>query len=589
MQILPSAFQSELAHHFVDACQRANILLPENTAIIEKPRIETHGDFCCPLALACAKQKKIPPRQLAEQIIAALDKPEWVSDIQIAGAGFINLFIQPAASTTIISEILASGEQFGRRDKRNATVLIEFISANPTGPLHVGHGRACAYGDSLANLLSCRGYDVRREYYVNDAGRQMHILVASVWLRHWWGADAQMPVGSYRGDYLIPVANGLVDLLATTASPPDELDNDLQAAQNPDAAADLLVTTARLAIGTETAFAAIQQKTRDFILDTIIKEDMRALGVNVDNINFFYETTLHASGKISATLQQLTESGNLTEEDGALWFNATAYGDDKKRVVRRSNGELTYFAADIAYHADKLSRDYPNNDEYRLLNVLGADHHGYAPRLRAAILALGHAAEKMETHIIQLVSLIKDGARLKMSTRAGTFITLRDVVNDIGGAIARYFYISRKNDQHLDFNLSIAKARKNENPAFYIQYANARINSVFQRWGGDTTNLALTLSPELLAEDTAALKLCKKLADYPALLEHAALERAPHLLATYLHELASVLHGYYETTRILSNDNDANITKARLAALVAAQIVFNNGMALLGITLPDSM
>ena len=306
---------------------------------------------------------------------------------------------------------------------------------------------------------------------------------------------------------------------------------------------------------------------------------------------FFHETTLHEEGRVEAALAELKKNGALREEDGALWFVASNYGDEKNRVIRRSNGDLTYFAADIAYHADKLARPRPPGNRYQLLNVLGADHHGYVPRLKAAICALGHPPETLETRIIQLVALIKDGVRIKMSTRAGQFVPLCEVVDDIGADAARYFYVSRKNDGHLDFDLSVAKARNNSNPVYYIQYANARINGVFRNWGGDARQLSALSAADaraaLLHEDAAALMLCDALIDYPDAVERSARERAPHLLAATLHGLAGVLHGWYETTRML--DGDEAETKARLALLAAAQIVLQNGARLLGLSLPESL
>lgn len=589
MEAAPSQYKQRLAQAVADAVRRidgsASI---DAAALLEKPRAAEHGDFSCPLPLALARQWRQKPLAIAEQIAAALELPPFVAAATVARPGFINFALGSEAKMQVVSEVLQQAEEYGRQPPQPHTVLLEFVSANPTGPLHVGHGRACAYGDALANIMQAAGMTVRREYYVNDAGRQMDILAASCWLRHWLQKEKRgdaMPPGAYRGDYLIAAAEQLAPLLADAMPPPALLES-LHAASSPDAAADALVAAAKSAIASEEAFAALRAQIGDIILNDVIKEDMQTLGSNVAAINFYSESSLHESGKVEAAVQTLQARGALYEKDGALWFRASAHGDEKDRVVRRSSGELTYFAADIAYHADKLSRAHPRGHAYGIVNVLGADHHGYVPRLAAAMAAMGFPAGSMATEIIQFVALFENGQRLKMSTRAGEFITLRELVDAVGANAARYYYLNRKNDQHLDFDIAAARADERKNPMYYIHYANARIHSVMNNWQGDAAGLAQA-PLAALAQDSAALQLCSSLIDYPELVRRAAAERAPHLLAAHLHDTAALLHNFYEQTRILppAGEPPDAAMPARLALLWAAETVMNNCAALLGLQL----
>ena len=580
--------------------------VPPDATTLEKPRHAEHGDFSCPLPMTLAKSLRRPPLSIAQQVADDFTPPPFVARVQVAKPGFINFYFNPEAKTAVIGEILNAADAYGKNAAAAAETLVEFVSANPTGPLHVGHGRACAYGDTLANILDFVGCPTRREYYINNAGRQTVVLAASVWLRYWRAqpnhaesADAAdaMPRGAYRGDYLIAIAaaDSLRAALADSAPPPPTLRDAMRQAADDDAAADLLIAAATAAVAD---IQSLARRICDEMMETVIKADMRALNVATDRINFFAESQLQ--GRAAAAVAALRDGGHLYEQDGALWFASSRFGDDKDRVVRRSNGEFTYFTADIAYHADKYARmDGKNNgDGGRMINVLGADHHGYVPRLRASVAALGHDAARLETRFIQFVSLLEDGKRIKMSTRAGEFITLRELVDRIGADAARYFFISRKNDQHLDFDIKVAQAQNANNPFYYIQYAYARIHSIFRKWGGSARRLRAARAAAL-ADDDGAARLCGQLAAYPDLLADIARQRAPHLLAAFLHDLATALHTYYETTRILpAADNDAaagsaaaedDMTLARLAMLQAVATVIGGGMRLLGIRLQTRM
>lgn len=584
---------------------------------IEKPRAAAHGDFSCTLSLVLAKPLRRAPLQIAKDIVAQLPPLDYVCDVEVVAPGFINFRIDRNKKAAVVSEVLAAQYNYGRQAAQNQTILLEFVSANPTGPLHVGHGRACAYGDSLANLLEFAGYAVQREYYVNDAGRQTHILAASVWLRYWLETDASryknvsMPAGTYQGDYLKPIAQQCADRLQDSAPPKDDLLAalaELSDKNEADAAADALSQAAASAVAD---FPALAKAVCDIILTDSIQADMQTLGVNTQAINFFSEASLYASQAVESALSQLQTNQHVYEAEGALWFRASAFGDDgdeKDRVIRRSNGDYTYFMADIAYHANKLSRLPESQDQ--LINVLGADHHGYVPRLQAAVQALGYPASKNEVRLIQFVNLLEGGERVKMSTRQGEFITLRQLIDATTVNAVRYFFISRKNDQHLDFDLAIAKQKHMRNPVYYIEYAYARIHSVFRNWGGDLsalTNPDAQPSIAKLSGEESALPLYNLLMNYPDLIALVARERAPHLLAAFLFDLATQFHNYYETARILPKTKkkgappppakDAHLYEpieretqhARLCVLQAVAFVLFNGMQLLGVRLPEKM
>ncbi len=562
--------------------------------LLEKPREAAHGDYACPAAMQLARVLKRPPRDLADDILRHFTPPDFVAATSIAGGGFINIRLSNTAKTAIIADILRQGEDYGRGTPKDETILLEFVSANPTGPLHVGHGRAAAFGDSLANILSFGGWSVWREYYLNDTGRQAAILAASVWLRHWLAqteADFAMPPGSYRGDYLRLVAERIAPRLTGHSAPdlaalfaklsPDNSGGD-------DANADILIAAMPQFFAEGEADSFIDAVVKA-VLEQNIQRDLELLGVSFDR--WFSEKSLHREGKIIAAIDSLRDKSptSLYDKDGALWFRATAFGDDKDRVLRRANGQFTYFAADVAYHYDKFtarqSREVPTKNRLRLINVLGADHHGYVQRLSAALHALGY--EHMEARLIQFVSLIENGKRLKMSTRAGDFVSLADLIDKVGGDAARYFYISRKNDQPLDFDLQLATEKSRKNPVFYAQYAHARTCRLLRKWDGDINHLAAADGARL-ADDEAAVAVCGALLDFPEVVARAAADCVVNPLAVYVQTFATAMHNFYEQTRILSGD-DEDLRRARLALLAAARQTLAMALGLLGVRAPEEM
>ena len=584
-------YRTVLQESLRDACVAVG---GDIAVFLEKPRDAAHGDYACPAAMQLARVLKRPPRDLADDILRHFTPPDFVADTSIAGGGFINIRLSNTAKTAIIADILRQGEDYGRGTPKDETILLEFVSANPTGPLHVGHGRAAAFGDSLANILSFGGWSVWREYYLNDTGRQAAILAASVWLRHWLAqteVDFAMPPGSYRGDYLRLVAERIAPRLAGHSAPDLaalfaklSLDN----SGGDDANADILIAAMPqfFADGEVDSFIDAVVKA---VLEQNIQRDLELLGVSFDR--WFSEKSLHREGKIIAAIDSLRDKSptSLYDKDGALWFRATAFGDDKDRVLRRANGQFTYFAADVAYHYDKFtarqSREVPTKNRLRLINVLGADHHGYVQRLSAALRALGY--EHMEARLIQFVSLIENGKRLKMSTRAGDFVSLADLIDKVGGDAARYFYISRKNDQPLDFDLQLATEKSRKNPVFYAQYAHARTCRLLRKWDGDITHLAAADGARL-ADDEAAVAVCGALLDFPEVVARAAADCVVNPLAVYVQTLATAMHNFYEQTRILSGD-DEDLRRARLALLAAARQTLAMALRLLGVRAPEEM
>lgn len=556
-------------------------LPPGFTPGIERTRDREHGDFACNAAMVLAKPARKPPRELAQQLVERIAKSELVARIEIAGPGFINFFLTPAAYHTVVRSILEQGDRYGRStvgaDQR---VLLEFVSANPTGPLHVGHGRGAAYGATLANLLDAAGYAVEREYYVNDAGRQMDILACSVWLRYLelGGVELIFPDNAYRGAYVHDIAK---QLRADNHNRFERAGLALPAAGgDSEKFLDELIATAKSLLGQDD-YQQIFNFGMQSILDDI-RTDLAEFGVEFDR--WFPESSLVETGSIDQAITRLQDNGELYEADGAVWFRATAFGDEKDRVVVRENGQKTYFAADIAYHLDKYARGYS-----QIIDIWGADHHGYAPRVRAAIQASDQDASRLTVLFVQFATLYRGEERLPMSTRAGEFVTLRELRNEVGRDAARFFYIMRRSDQHLEFDLELAKSQTSDNPVFYIQYAHARICSVLrqmQERGFEYDNeIGLTQLVQLNTPEEDHLLVT--LSRYPEIVESAALNREPHQLAYYLRDLANEFHVYYNSHQFLV-DQQA-LRNARLCLSLAVRQVLVNGLGLLGVSAPESM
>jgi arginyl-tRNA synthetase len=556
-------------------------------ARVERARDPRHGDLATNAALLLAKQAGMKPRDLAERIIGLLPPSELVESVSIAGPGFINFRLSRRAFEQEVGEVLAQGSAYGRSDVgAGRRVLVEFVSANPTGPLHVGHGRLAAYGDSVANLLAATGHEVHREYYVNDAGRQMDILAASVWLRYLeaLGEQFPFPANAYRGGYIQPIADRLVAseharLRRSAAEvfadlPPDAPEGDK------DEYIDAIVTRMRALLG-DTDYRSVHKFGLDEILADI-RSDLADFGVNYDE--WFSERSLTDLGLVSQCIDRLKADGHAYEKDGALWFRASALGDEKDRVVVRDNGQTTYIASDIAYHLGKRQRGFD-----LLLDILGADHHGYVARVRAGLEAMGEPAGSLEVSLVQFAILYRGGEKVQMSTRSGEFVTLRELREEVGNDAARLFYVLRSNEQHLDFDLELAKSRSNENPVYYIQYAHARVRSVFRqlaekglRWSMDEGIAALS---QLRTDHERVLMAT--LSRFPEVVELAAANRAPQNVVHYLRELAQDFHTWYNAQTFLVDD--ATLRSARLALAEAARTVIENGLALVGVSAPESM
>ncbi len=562
--------------------------------VIERTRDPLHGDFACNIALRLAKTANVPPRQLAEWISSALVNHAVIDKVEIAGPGFINFFINQQSNASVIADILQQGEQFGhRRPALTEKLHLEYVSSNPTGPLHVGHGRGAAYGSSLANLLKTQGYTIHQEYYVNDAGRQMHILAASIWLRYLalHGETFTFPHNGYQGDYVIDIAKRLqqevgTQLLHSAATVfanvrADAITDEQGKVLSGDKEAhiDDVIRNAKQLLGKD--YHCVFQIGLTLILADI-KMDLTEFRVYHDE--WFSEQSLMDNGAIQHAIDTLQAAGHLYEQDGAVWFKATAFGDEKDRVVRRANGETTYFASDIAYHLNKLERGYD-----RIIDVLGADHHGYVPRVRAIMQALTDKADALVVPIVQFVSLYRHQEKVQMSTRSGSFVTLRELRDEVGNDAARFFFVMRKLEQHMDFDLELAKSQSNDNPVYYVQYAHARICSVMRQLIEKQLSWdpAQGLQHIHLLTDAPEQALIKVLQQYPELLSIAAQQYAPYLLANYLRELATEFHAYYNQQQFIVDD--ANLRNARLCLINACRQVVYNGLDLLGVTAPESM
>ena len=527
--------------------------------LLERPKSAEHGDFATNLALVLAKPLKQNPRAIASQLIAALPSSDFIAKTEIAGAGFINFFLSAQSQQQIVKTILSAGAQYGRNaNGQKQKVQVEFVSANPTGPLHVGHGRGAAVGDCLARLLDANGWDVTREFYYNDAGAQIDNLTISVLARCNGIAtdDPRFPENGYRGEYIADIAAAFLAKQTVVA-------DDMQVTASGD-------------INDETA-------VRHFAVAYLRHEqdlDLTAFQIKFDV--FSLESALYAEGKVEQTVQALINSGHTYEQDNALWLKTTAFGDDKDRVMRKSEGGFTYFVPDVAYHAEKWRRGF-----VRVINEQGADHHSTITRVRAGLQALnaGIPAGWPDYVLHQMVTVMRAGEEVKLSKRAGSYVTLRDLIEEVGCDATRYFLAARRSDSQLVFDIDLARAQTNDNPVFYIQYAHARISSVLTQWGGKLADLQQAdLSPLTQAHEIALLQ---RLSSYPETLADAATDLAPHTIANYLKELASELHSYYNEYKFLIEDEAVKI--ARLSLIAATQQVLKNGLYLLGVSAPEKM
>jgi arginyl-tRNA synthetase len=581
-------------------------LLPEAALSgfsIERCRDPAHGDFASNVAMVCAKLARCKPRYLAERLVEQLQCPDLVERVEVAGPGFINFFLSHSAYHGLIPQILQQGHGFGRSDLgAGKRVQVEFVSANPTGPLHVGHGRGAAYGSVVANLLEAVGYSVHREYYVNDAGRQMDILAASVWLRYLelCGESLRFPSNGYKGDYVWDIAatlhrehadayrqsaDAVFADLPEDAAYADELDAEGQplpgaSAGDKEAHIDGLVNRAKQLLG-DNRYRYVFELGLNTILDDI-RDDLALFGVEYQE--WYSERSLTESGAVNKAIERLRQAGHAYEQDGALWFRSTAFGDEKDRVLVRDNGQTTYFASDIAYHMDKLERGFD-----RVIDIWGADHHGYVPRVKAALQALGDDPSKLDVLLVQFAILYKNGERMQMSTRSGEFVTLRQLRKEVGRDAARFFYVMRRCEQHLDFDLDLATSQSSDNPVYYVQYAHARVCAVLRQAaekGLQVEPSAGTANLELLSE-SHELALLKQLSRYPEVLESAALQQEPHQLTHYLRELANDFHTYYNAHAFLVAE-DA-LRDARIKLILAVREVIRNGLNLLGVSAPEQM
>lgn len=566
--------------------------LPPGLAVqVDYAREKTHGDFSSNIALVLAKTLQTNPRELANKIISTINSTiadSKLEKVEVAGPGFINFFFKKTSWYPIIQQILDQAKQFGSSQLgNNEPVLVEFVSANPTGPLHVGHGRGAAYGDSIVRLLRTVGFKVNAEYYINDAGRQMNILAVSVWLRYLevCGEELVFPSNGYRGIYVNDIAKQLFfqygkQFYQSAEQVFENIPADAPEGGNKETYIDALIFRAKALLGSD------YKKVFDFGLIAIlseIKEDLSAFRVKFDE--WFSENNLFKTGYVDKTIQRLKASGTTYEKDGALWFRSTAFGDDKDRVLLRDNGQPTYFAADAAYRLNILEE----RQFKKIINILGADHHGYIARIRAVIEALGYKSENLKVLLIQFAVLYRGDQKIQMSTRSGEFITLRELQEEVGSDAARFFYVLRRAEQHMDFDLELAKEQSNANPVYYVQYAYARICSVMRQLAAKQLiwdkSLGMSALDQLKADQEQDLLIL--LNRYSEIVELAAISYEPHLIAHYLRDLAQAFHSYYNQHIFLVDDD--NLRNARLNLIAATQQLIKNGLNLLGVNTLEVM
>jgi len=576
VQALASLEGSVLAH----PVDRAEV-------VVERTRDAQHGDYASNIALRLAKATGRKPRDLAQSIVAALPPSALLERASVAGAGFINLFLAGDAQYEALRRALEQGERYGTGNTGGGQrVMVEFVSANPTGPLHVGHGRQAAYGATLANLLRATGHSVQREYYINDAGRQVDILTASVWVRYLQSGGAQVPFpeNGYRADYVNAIAASLrVAQGAAFDRPAAAVLAGLPAdapAGDKELYIDALIERTRALLGAAGYETVLELALAAMIAD--IRDDLASFGVEFEQ--WFSERELARSGAVERALARLAELGQTYTKDGALWLRTSHFGDSEDRVLVRANGAQTYFAPDLAYHLDKRARGFGH-----LIDVWGADHHGYIPRIRAGLMALGAPGECFEVCLMQFVSLFRGGEKVPMGKRDGQFVTLRQLREEVGNDACRVFYLMRSHDQHLDFDLELAKSRSNDNPVYYLQYAHARVASVMKQLAarGLAYDAALALASLQCLSGPHETAVLTALRSYPEMIALAAANRTPHTLVHFLRELAQAFHTWYNAAQFIVED--AATRNARLALALGAQQVLRNGLALLGASAPESM
>ncbi len=597
--IMNTAIQAAL-DHAVQSLQAEGVLPTDwnNTSNLTRTKDRSHGDFASNIAMIASKAAGMKPRDLAEKILANLPEVADISKAEIAGPGFINFFLNADQRFAVLDQIQAQKDQFGRTQANaEKRVQVEFVSANPTSSLHVGHGRGAAYGMTVANLLEATGAKVDREYYVNDAGRQMDILATSTYLRYLelTGQQLVFPKNAYQGDYVKEIAQSIIDkdgdaYVRPVADIYKDVPEDVQYAAELDSEGNKVVVSGdkekhidglihnsqnHLAAG----YRVFHQAALKAILDDI-KDDLGEFGVTFNQ--WFSEATL--TEKIDEALQMLDQRGFLYEKDGNIWFKSTDFGDEKDRVVKRRNGQTTYFASDIAYHLNKLQRGYTD-----IIDIWGSDHHGYIARVKAAIDALGYDSKKLTVLLVQFVSLWRGGEMVQMSSRSGQFVTLRDLRKEVGNDAARFYYVMRKSEQHIDFDLDLAVSQSKDNAVYYIQYAHARICRMLEKAAATDVQFSAEAARQFAAklELEAETEVLAKLAAYPEIVVRAANSYEPHQVGNYLKELAALFHGWYNENKVLGDD--AELTQARLLLSVNVQQVLRNGLELLGVSAPESM
>ncbi|PWW31134.1 arginyl-tRNA synthetase [Cytobacillus oceanisediminis] len=549
--------QSKLKQEIKDAVVKAGLAAEEQIpdVILEIPKEKAHGDYSTNMAMQLARVAKKAPRMIAEDLIANFDSTKAsIEKIEIAGPGFINFYMNNSYLTDLIPAVLQAGDKYGETTVgNNQKIQVEFVSANPTGDLHLGHARGAAVGDSLCNILDKAGYDVSREYYINDAGNQINNLALSVEARYFQalGMEKEMPADGYHGEDIIGIGKKLAGEFGDKYVNADE------------------------------------KERFDFFRDYGLKYEMAKLKQDLEDFRvrfdvWYSETSLYHNGKIDTALQALKDNGHIYEEDGATWFRSTTFGDDKDRVLIKNDGSYTYLTPDIAYHKDKLERGFE-----KLINIWGADHHGYIPRMKAAIQALGYDREALEVEIIQLVHLYKNGEKMKMSKRTGKAVTMRDLVEEVGLDATRYFFAMRSADTHLDFDLDLAVSQSNENPVYYAQYAHARISSILRQ--GEEQGISADNNADFsLIQAEKEMDVLKKIGEFPQAVAEAAQKRMPHRITNYIFELASTFHSFYNAEKVLDAENPER-TKARLALIKAVQTTLKNALALIGVSAPEKM